>query len=320
MKPFFSLLLLLVCSLAAYATHYRGAELTARRTSASAFSYTFTLHIYEERHGVVAEVASLNLGNGQSISLNLDSTAIVDKQTAKRIFTGTYTFASAGIYRVGFTVDNRTRDVINMVNAVNTSLHIELELFINQITGPNNTPVFKQAPRLLASTGEIFTDDYSAIDTEGDRLVYKLVTPSQGTNLPVSGYRLPNTVRGGDQENTFTIDARTGLLTWNKPIVRGNYALAVQVEEWRQGVKISAISRDIAITVTGEDVLPPADDTPDGITTGISPDSERERAFTLYPNPASDKVFIRLPEAGREAVAEIWSTTGQMLHRKVTGH
>ncbi len=141
-------------------------------------------------------------------------------------------------------------------------------------------------------------EDYSAADAEGDSLVYKFVTPPA-----VSGYVLPHKVRG-DTESTFEIDPNTGSITWDMPAYIGKYVFSVQIEEWRQGVKIGLTYRDIQITVTGTDNGP------------VNPPPAEERTFNIYPNPASDRVFINLPESNTQAAAEIWSIKGQLLVRK----
>jgi hypothetical protein len=131
-----------------------------------------------------------------------------------------------------------------------------------------------------------------------------------------TGYILPNSVRG-DTESTLSIDSRTGSLTWNKPRYRGNYVFTIQVQEWRRGGKIGVIYRDILITVTGDE---PVSLLPDGQSTGNIPTSTspaKEWIFKLYPNPATDKVMIHMPKTHSQAVAEIWSTTGQLFNREL---
>jgi hypothetical protein len=290
------LLCLILCSFAAQATHLKGAELTAKPTSPGTLTYTFTLVLYEESGGVSTNVTSLNFGNGQYTSLAMQNEEVLSEGVRKKTYVATHTYAAAGVYRVSFTGSNRANS-INIDDALTTEFHIELNLLINQLIGTNSTPVFRQNPQFRAIAGEVFTDDYSATDAEGDSLVYKLVSPPA-----VSGYVFPHKV-GGDTENTFTIDARTGSITWDKPKYIGNYVIAVQIEEWRQGVKISVIYRDIQISVTG-------------INTPANPSPVEERKFAVYPNPASGKVFINLPESSTHTVAEIWSIKGEFLLRK----
>ncbi len=197
---------LLCCSSISYATHLKGAELTAQRTSPAALTYTFTLTLYEDIRGVITTETSLSLGDGLEISLALQSDTIISDNIAKKVFTGSYTYAAPGVYTVLYNGNNRN-PAVNMTGAVNTPLYIELSLLINQSLGVNNSPVFKKSPQFFAKVGEKFTDDYMATDAEGDSLVYSLISP-----ISVVDYVNPAQV-GGVNSNTFTIDARTGLIS-----------------------------------------------------------------------------------------------------------
>ncbi len=61
--------------------------------------------------------------------------------------------------------------------------------------------------------------------------------------------------------------------------------------------------RDIQVTVTGDN----PNDLPPGNPIGGNPPQEpaEGKQFLLFPNPASGRVFIQLPQAGNSQHAEI---------------
>ncbi|MDO1447213.1 T9SS type A sorting domain-containing protein [Rhodocytophaga aerolata] len=296
MKSFFFIFICTVaCSFSTYGTHLKGAELTAKPILGSSFTYTFTLIFYGERVGVNEGSNTLAVENGVEVPLTFISEEKLDEGLAKIIYTATYTYAAAGIYLVSYTGGSRNH-VVNMTDGSTTRFYIELPLFINQVIGLNSSPVFSTPPKFSATAGEKFTDEYGAIDAEGDSLVYKLVTPPA-----VAGYVFPHEA-GGNTGNTFDINPSTGTITWDMPVYVGKYVLVVQIEEWRQGVKIGLTYRDIEISVTG--------------SSPVTPPTAEERTFTIYPNPADDKLYINVPESTTETIAEIWSIKGQLLIRK----
>jgi len=144
----------------------------------------------------------------------------------------------------------------------------------------NSTPFVNSSPQFKIPNGDYicldkpFTFDISAIDADGDALVYSLVTPLNGytTNVMVTapatprasyppvgwaaGYSLNNVIPGNP---ALSIDAVTGQLS-----VRANkeglYLFSVQCEEYRNGQRIGVVRRDFQLPVVncGQTTTPPA--------------------------------------------------------------
>ncbi|MCK4749329.1 MAG: hypothetical protein KAT15_19885, partial [Bacteroidales bacterium] len=68
---------------------------------------------------------------------------------------------------------------------------------------------------------------------------------------PIEGYTLP------PYSDTLFVNPYTGDLTWITPSDTGIYNIAIDVEEWRSGVKIGNIVRDMQIEVYNTDNHPP---------------------------------------------------------------
>ena len=134
----------------------------------------------------------------------------------------------------------------------------------------NSSPVFKRDPLTLLCVGNPFSFNYDCTDADGDSLVYSLTTPTKGTttdrnpndqdqpNYPIlnagpyencvwtRGYNINNIMDG---RPNLAINSKTGQLTVT-PTRMGVYAIAVKVEEFRKGVKIGEVRRELQLTVS----------------------------------------------------------------------
>jgi gliding motility-associated-like protein len=257
------LLLYLVSINQAYATHVRAGEIIAIRDTtggnAGVFRYRFIFTMYRDTCPtcVAAGPATLFFGYGSppvnSGAQEPTRRELIGNETERVTYEFTHTYPAAGIYRVYVTVDNRNRDVLNMLNSVNTPFHVETTIFINNAVGINNTPVLRIPPVDLARVGQRFIHNPDAFDIDGDSLAYRLVIPKRAVGQEVNGYRDPQLVQSGLNETgtgpaTFSINQR-GDLIWDAPTRPGIYNVAFIVEEWRNGVKIGEVTRDMQIIV-----------------------------------------------------------------------
>ncbi len=142
----------------------------------------------------------------------------------------------------------------------------------------NNSPVFREFPPTVICVDNEVDFDHSAVDVEGDSLVYSFCFPLEGggtlggpDNPGVPGdaftcagvrpnpgcappfgrinFKPPyqyNQPMAGDP--LVSIDPVTGLIS-GKPQLIGQFVMAVCVEEYRGGVLLSKISRDFQFNV-----------------------------------------------------------------------
>ena len=109
-----------------------------------------------------------------------------------------------------------------------------------------------------ACSGQKFIHNPGAYDIQGDSLSYEIVVPKQGENLEVEDYRDPDNVafsqsnEDRDGSASFYMDPITGDLIWDAPSVPGEYNVAFLVHEYREGVLIGSINRDMQIEVIGD--------------------------------------------------------------------
>jgi len=128
----------------------------------------------------------------------------------------------------------------------------------------NSSPAFKQWPPIYICANKKLTFDHSAVDPDGDSLVYKLYTPFSGATKEnprprfpneytplfdtvhwADGYGLGNILGGSDP---LRIDPHTGLLT-GTPERLGQFLVGVKVEEYRDGRLLSTVFRDFEFNV-----------------------------------------------------------------------
>jgi gliding motility-associated-like protein len=236
-----------------YATHIRAGEIIATRTGT--FTYCFTVIMYTSTLSQAdSPNITLNFGDGSpSVNVQRDTKTDIGSETFVSYYRVCHTYTGQGTFRVFFVEENRNADVRNMANSVSTAFSVETFIVVNPILGNNSTPIMRVPPIDKACVGQKYTHNPGAFDIDGDSLAFKMVVPRQNFNVNVIGYQQPNII-GGVQEGTtipalFTLNPITGDITWNAPGVAGEYNIAFIVEEWRNGVRIGYVTRDMQITV-----------------------------------------------------------------------
>ncbi len=138
----------------------------------------------------------------------------------------------------------------------------------------NSTPTFRNFPPLIICADEELRFDASAVDKEGDRLVYGLCEPYYGggniTQEPGSrgfGGVTPNpespppynpiVFRGAFSfqkpiDGSISLDPVTGFLRV-RPMTVGQYVVCISVQEWRGDQMIGEVRRDFQFNVVACD-------------------------------------------------------------------
>lgn len=162
-----------------------------------------------------------------------------------------HTFPGPGTYTIVVQDPNRNFGVQNIPNSVNVIFSIKTTITINPLIGSNSTPVLLNPPIDKAAIGHIFIHNPAAYDPDGDSLSYELTTCTGENGQPISGYVLPRA------STSLFVDSITGDLTWDTPVDTGIYNIAIKIIEWRKGVRIGYINRDMQIQVYRTDNNPP---------------------------------------------------------------
>ncbi|MEO1449895.1 MAG: gliding motility-associated C-terminal domain-containing protein, partial [Bacteroidota bacterium] len=148
----------------------------------------------------------------------------------------------------------------------------------------NSSPSFRNALPTFICANDNFEFDHSAIDDDGDSLVYSLTVPftagSQTDPFPppsappyapvqwAQGYGVSNFMDGNP---ALTVNPSTGLMRV-RPRQPGQYVFSLSVFEYRNGVLLSEVKRDIQVNViecpinVPPDIIRPVGDLVDGDT------------------------------------------------------
>ncbi|MCB0836931.1 MAG: PKD domain-containing protein [Bacteroidetes bacterium] len=117
----------------------------------------------------------------------------------------------------------------------------------------NNSPAFINPPVPYICAGQPFTFNQGAYDPDGDSLSYALIQCFSNSGLPVtySGIGGYSPVQPLGNTWNVTVNPLTGDVSMipnptGAPVVG---VLCLEVSEWRNGVKIGSVVRDIQITV-----------------------------------------------------------------------
>ena len=229
----------------ARATHQRAAEITYTWLGGNAYEFTLTCYTYTPSPaGLQRDSLLVQWGDGMEEYIPRVVLQNLGDDYTLNVYKQIHNYSSSGTYTVSMEDANRNFGVINVPNSVMVPMHIETELVINPFLGYNNSVQLLNAPVDKGCVGKLYLHNPSAYDPDGDSLSYRLVTCKGQDGMEIAGYTLPQA------SHSFDIDPLTGELRWNAPEVQGEYNVAIMVEEWRHGVKIGSVVRDMQILIS----------------------------------------------------------------------
>lgn len=250
MKRPLSILVLLFTLIPVFATHNRAGEIMLKQIG----DYTYEIIIETFTYSLSpADRSQLDVDWGDNTistaprfyKVNLPYFYYHNKYTA------VHTFPGPGTYTIVVQDPNRNDGVKNIPNSVNVIFSITTIIKIDPQIGMNSTPVLLNPPIDKAALGQIFIHNPAAYDPDGDSISYELSICTEEDGQPIDGYTLPLA------SDTLFIDAKTGDLVWNTPVDTGWYNIAIKIVEWRNGVRIGSINRDMQIEVSKTSNNPP---------------------------------------------------------------
>jgi gliding motility-associated-like protein len=233
-----------------FATHNRAGEITFRQKSGYTYEVTVTTFTYTLSAANRSQL-TVEWGDNSYSVVDLDSRIELPNYYYWNKYTTTHTFPGPGIYQVLMQDPNRNFGINNIPNSVDVIFSIKTTLIISPEIGNNSTPQLLNFPIDKAALGHIFIHNPAAYDPDGDSLSYKLTVCTGQDGKPIEGYILPA------YSDTLYVDAVSGDLVWYTPVDTGKYNVAMNIEEWRHGVKIGNITRDMQIDVYETDNNPP---------------------------------------------------------------
>lgn len=269
-KVLFILLFIIICLHPSFATHQRAGEITYRYISGLTYEVTIITYSYAPSTADRPEL-DLAWGDGQISTLpRINGPAglnpagiycdhlgeIVGPDIKRNLYIGQHTYPAASTYIVSLEDPNRNYGILNIPNSVDVPLYIETQLTVNPFLGANSSPQLLLPPIDKGCVGNPFLHNAGAYDPDGDSLSFKLVSCRGTGGNYIPGYKLPNEV-DITHPGKFTINNVTGDILWDSPTMQGEYNIAFLIEEWRNGIKIGYVTRDMQISIASCANKPP---------------------------------------------------------------
>lgn len=248
------------------ATHLMGGQITATHLSSdsSGHHYIVELTTYRDTVGVpMALTADFTvtyyyLGGLSSTTYTVDydttSGNLLPTVTVYGVevysFVDTITLSSAGYYSISWENCCRNGAIINMSNPLSENLFLITYLTVDSLNS-NSTPTFLTPPVAYLPHDTIWQYNPLPFDPDGDSLSWRLVEPYGFPATPVSGYDFLSNPAYSDTLGVFTLDSITGSISWD-PAMLGNFSASFLIDEFRNGIKIGELRRDMQFIVIND--------------------------------------------------------------------
>lgn len=228
------------------ATHYRAGEITYKRLIGR--EYLVTVITYTDpRSDANPNTVSITIswGDGKSEIVQRVVRNDINSKIQENIYEARHTYSTDGNFLVSVSDPNRVNGILN----INNGFSRDLAFYVQSVITVNSSIQSNESPRLLGRPLDegcinfLYTHNPGAFDPDGDSLVYQLVPPMIGPGEDVPLYVPPfNT-------DSFTINPVTGTVFWAKPNRAGIYNIAIRIVEFRNGIFVGYVIRDMQIEI-----------------------------------------------------------------------
>ncbi len=246
-------------------------------------NYRITIFLYTQiSTSVNRPDLTIHFGSGDTGVITTPTPTIVFSNVYQYVYTITHIYPGPGTYSIWVDIPNYVSGITNILNSGSENLVLSKTIVLNPFLGNDDSPVFMISQEFECGCGQWIYNP-GAYDPDGDSLSYSLV-PCMVSNYAFSG---------------ASIDSITGDLTFIPGSI-GRYAIAIQVDEWRNGNgHLGSTVRQMLLDVNS-----------------ISRINELSSSlqFDLFPDPATDVLTIsslyRLDAGG---TIEIYNTLGEKV-------
>jgi hypothetical protein len=255
----------------AQASHAMGADLTYECIGPN--QYRIRLSFYRDCGGILPSstfslnyssascaqnlTATLNLLPGYPVEVSpLCVTQIVNSRCNGGTLPGVQQYIYEGVITLPmactdwvFSIREGNRNIaINTIVSPDFAfLYVESRL--NNINAPcNNSPTFSNLPVPYVCLGQPLLYNHGAVDVDGDSLYYNLVACLDDAGSPVTYMPGFSATSPFSSSTAITIDHDNGNISATPSAIQVG-VFAVRVDEYRDGVLIGSVTRDIQITI-----------------------------------------------------------------------
>ncbi|MCI5058850.1 MAG: gliding motility-associated C-terminal domain-containing protein [Flavobacteriales bacterium] len=264
--------LLGLMTIQSFATHNRAGEITYEFVSGSTYKIIVTTYTKESSCAADRCELVIDFGDGtqDTVARNNGTSAsgtcppcgcqhcgeLIGDDIKKNVYSVNHAFPGPSKYIISVEDPYRNDNINNIPNSLGVAFFISSELVIAP-NFLNESPVLTNPPVDNGCVNILYSHNPGAYDPDGDSLVYSLVPSIGAGGAAIQNYVFPHQV-AGCTGGTFTIDSKTGTLTWDAPVCQGEYNVAILIEEFRNGTRIGSIRRDMQITINAPCLnLPP---------------------------------------------------------------
>jgi len=278
MFRFISTVILIAICKSMMSTHNRAGEITYEHVSG--YTYRIKITTYTKQ-SAMADRNSLHIRWGDEpaniTEEELDSLFRtieifnIGNDVKKNIYVGLHSYSGPGTFVISVEDPNRNAGVLNINNgepgtpqadktstSVMTVFAIRSTLVIRAGEGGHNNSIkFLKDPIQDACTYQPWIHNPVAYDSlEGDQLVFSLVPCLGSFAQPLDTWESPVDYTD-DPNDIFQMNSQNGDITWDTPLVPGEYNIAFEVREYRNGLFVGSVQRDMQITVVACGNRPP---------------------------------------------------------------
>ncbi|HQW46326.1 MAG TPA: hypothetical protein PLZ98_04585, partial [Chitinophagaceae bacterium] len=170
-------------------------------------------------------------------------------------YTATITLPTqCNFWRFWVSVSARNNAILNLNNPASANLYVEATFDNTNGKNLNSSPYFSNPPIPFMCINLPYIYNNGAIDPDNDSLSFESISPRNGpgcvagalTDLLLPAYNAVN--NPFPTGNTFNVNGQTGATAFTAA-ASGVYVITVKVNEWRNGVLIGYVLRDIQIVV-----------------------------------------------------------------------
>jgi gliding motility-associated-like protein len=139
----------------------------------------------------------------------------------------------------------------NAITTINNpgGQNIYIEALLNNLDAPcNNSPQFTNLPVPYICVGQQYCFNHGAVEPDGDVLTYQLITPLHNANTPVTYLNPYSSNQPLNSNPAVTFNTNTGDICMTPQQLQVT-VMAVRVNEYRNGILVGSVIRDIQIRV-----------------------------------------------------------------------
>jgi hypothetical protein len=230
-----------------------GGQITSKNIGG--LTYEVTLTLYRDTLGIpmyptedIYYQDSLGSSTIALHTLSYTNVISIGNGVEKYEYIDTITFPVSGRYKAWTANCCRNAAIINIPNASSYGMYLDVDIFADNT---NSSPVFLNEPITVAQLNQPFSYNPLPYDSDGDSLSWVLDIPLDVNGMPTPGYVLPYS----DTMAPFQMDPMTGEITFI-PNTIGSFQVSVKAIEWRNGIQIGYIRRDMQLLVVPSSNMP----------------------------------------------------------------